>query len=54
MVVLLIGIIEIIFISIRLTVLTLWTPVFNWPAIIKEGGEKQAGSYRPVRLLCYI
>lgn len=42
------AIIELIFISIRLAVLTLWTSMFNWTAMFKEGG-KWAGNYRPVR-----
>lgn len=46
----LISIIEVIFISIRLAVLTLWTSMFNWTAMFKEGGKKWAGNYRPVRL----
>lgn len=36
--------------SIRLAVITLWTSLFNWTAMFKEGGKKWAGSYRPVRL----
>lgn len=49
-VVMLSAITEINFISIRLSVLTLWTSMCNWTAMFKEGKKKWAGNYRSARL----